>query len=170
MANTKSKTWGSPEADADLIRMRNAEQLSWPKIAAAFNCSKTNCSARYKAIVSPEDQIQFSSGARYSWSVEDAETLHRLRYDEKKSFLEIAAIFGMTLGQVTSKLERMRVPQKRIHFEKNTARFFIPQRTLDDRDRRMKAERDLTAEFFGDPPPGFSALDCRGATIALPQG
>lgn len=159
MPNLVSKTWGSPEADADLIRMRNVERLPWPKIAAAFDCSKTSVSTRYKLIVSPEDQIKFSSGARYSWSSEDADTLHRLRYDEKKSFIEIAEFFGMTVGQVSSKAERMRIPQKRLHFEKSTAHFIIPQGILDDRARRQNSTRDLTAMFFGDPEPGRSALD-----------
>jgi hypothetical protein len=39
----------------------------------------------------------------------------------------------------------------------------IPEKSMAERDRRTlaRSQRDLTAQFFGDPPPGYSALDQR---------
>lgn len=156
MANHSKWT---PEADADLIRMRSVDRETWTAIAAIFGLSKTTCQTRYVSIVPLDQQVTIK--ARFKWSNEDANRLHALRHGEKKTLGEIAAIFGMTVGQVSSKLERMRVPQKRIHFEAKNSSFIIPQRCLDDRDRRRDAQRDLTGQFFGDPPRGFSALDQR---------
>lgn len=36
-----------------------------------------------------------------------------------------------------------------------------PPELFVERARRQMAQRDLTGEFFGDPPPGYSALDRR---------
>jgi hypothetical protein len=45
-------------------------------------------------------------------------------------------------------------------------RRYIPPHVLAERDIAMAAgARDLTAEFFGDPPPGRSALDRRGGRL-----
>ena len=42
----------------------------------------------------------------------------------------------------------------------------VPQDILWERDRRMSLpHRDLTAELFGDPKPGYSALDKKQATM-----
>jgi hypothetical protein len=45
-----------------------------------------------------------------------------------------------------------------------TGSLHVPAQALADRDRRKEAAglRDFTSTFFGDPPPGFSALDKRG--------
>lgn len=40
----------------------------------------------------------------------------------------------------------------------------IPSSVLIDRERRSLAPRTITALLFGDPPPGYSALDRRQAT------
>lgn len=40
-------------------------------------------------------------------------------------------------------------------FEKAPPELFV------ERARRQMVQRDLTGEFFGDPPPGYSALDQR---------
>jgi hypothetical protein len=39
----------------------------------------------------------------------------------------------------------------------------VPPEVEADRDRRLSIPRSLTAEFFGDPPKGYSALDRRSA-------
>lgn len=39
--------------------------------------------------------------------------------------------------------------------------FYVPPEVIEERDRRMMAERDLTGLLCGDPPKGFSALERR---------
>lgn len=52
--------------------------------------------------------------------------------------------------------------RNRVHSESIASTMIVPQYVMDDRDRRLSfASRDLTAAFFGDPPPGYSALDKR---------
>jgi hypothetical protein len=165
---TRKYDW-TPDRNADLVRMRSVEHKTWEAIGEVLELSKTACHLRYTTTVPREEQVKLAANRK--WSDEDAAELQRLRYDEKKTVKELAEIFHMTTGQISSKLERMRVPTRRLHFEKTTVRFHIPQRILDDRARRYAAShQDLTGAFFGDPLPGFSALDCSGATIALPQG
>lgn len=159
MAN-QSKIWGSAEADADLIRMRSVEHQSWIAIALVFGCSKTSCHKRYTTIVPASEQVRIS--ARKKWNAEDEATVYRLRYDEKKSLREIAALLNRTTGQIDGKLQRMKTPNRRVHFEQTNSQFIIPARCLIERDRRYAiAPRDLTAAFCGDPLPGYSALERR---------
>lgn len=42
----------------------------------------------------------------------------------------------------------------------------VPNSVLIEREKRAAAPRDLTASVFGDPPPGFSALDMKRRGIA----
>jgi hypothetical protein len=43
----------------------------------------------------------------------------------------------------------------------------VPDDLWDDRDRRANAPRSLTAWFFADPAPGYSALDLRQRQLQL---
>lgn len=75
---------------------------------------------------------------------------------EGKSYNEIAAALDLKPGQVRSKFEVE-------HYRHQTAIQGAAHRpsedVLEDRDRRSMAPRDLTSSIFGDPPPGYSALD-----------
>lgn len=151
----------TPEDDTNLVRMRSVEHKTWVAIGSALGGrSKTACQVRYTKIVPKEDQVQLAG--RRSWREEDEAEVRRLRYDEKKTVRGIAAIFGLTVGQIASKIAYMDRPSRRMHFDKETVRFVIPQRCLDDRNRRYLADpRDLTAALQGDPLPGYSALERR---------
>lgn len=151
--------WTS-EKDADLVRLRSVEHKTWLQIGIELGSSKTAVQRRYAATIPIEEQINLGKGSRRKWTEEDEAEVWRLRHDEKKKYTEIAFIFGMTTGQVAAKLERMRVPTRRVHFERETVRFTVPQKCLEDRDRRYRLEpRDLTASLCGDPLVGYSALE-----------
>lgn len=45
-------------------------------------------------------------------------------------------------------------------------RSVVPEHVQIDADRRRSLDRSLTGAFFGDPPPGYSALDRRVASIS----
>ena len=87
-------------------------------------------------------------------------------------YREIAAELGRTTRAVNHKGGKLRkkmrikpvkavaVEQRQAPWSRASARPSDEQ--IADRDRRAVAERSLTAEVFGDPEPGRSALDQRG--------
>lgn len=145
-----------PDNDANLVRMRNVDHLSWIKIGNILGWSKTACQRRYVKIVPPDDRIKIR--ALPVWTEAAKAEVFRLR-DENKTFREIAEIVGMSLGQVTGIFERVLLP-RRIHFQKESPKLVVPTRILEDRARRYAAShRDLTGAMFGDPLRGYSALE-----------
>lgn len=78
---------------------------------------------------------------------------------------EIAAALGKRSRTVQNKIQYITNSRRVIHAEP-TNRVWAPPHILEERDRRMKAERDITAEFFGDPRPGQSALDKKQGAYA----
>ena len=73
---------------------------------------------------------------------------------------EIGRAVGFNPSTICNFLNGMGVPD---YFRKETvSHVTVPQQVLEERERRYQlAPRDLTAAFFGDPLPGFSALDRR---------
>lgn len=167
MGELRRDSW-TPEMDARLLHLRNVEGWKWAAISADIGRSRTACHAHYIKITEPDDRVYLY---RRTWSVADDDRLYRLKFDEKRTVREIALIMKRSVPSIDAKLERMRNGSRRkTHFEP-AQRLTVPQRCLDDRDRRYAtSHQDLTGAFFGDPLPGFSALDCRGATIALVHG
>jgi hypothetical protein len=93
----------------------------------------------------------------------------------------VAQILGRTVKQVRSKHQWMTISDKdREHkaAQKRWRRaqhpdltihraqidyFHVPERLLAEREERELAQRTITGILCGDPPPGWSALDRRGA-------
>jgi hypothetical protein len=81
-------------------------------------------------------------------------------YQKHGSFRIVAGIMGRNRSTVGDNLRGVRGRHRVLPQEKETAR--IPPEVLADRDRRRDLQpQDYTAEFFGDPLPGYSALDRR---------
>lgn len=89
-----------------------------------------------------------------------------------KSWDEIAILFGVSHWTIRQHIigkyperNRRTMPRGMRMVDLNLGpinRPFVPEDRLADRDRRATLEpRDLTASFFGDPLPGYSALDRR---------
>lgn len=91
----------------------------------------------------------------------------------------VAQILGRDPQNVSSKLQYMKTTEERLR-DKNWKRrkkyagdhgskihrvdsivVAVPAEALVDRNARAAAPRSLTAFVFGDPPPGWSALDRR---------
>ena len=155
----RSVDW-TAEQDQMIIAMR-AEKLPWNDIAERTGRSVEACSCRYRKITPMQRRVRTF---RRTWTLED-ETLLESLLAEKISPVRIASRMGKTRSAVNSKIQSMRMDPARLHIEREP-RIQVPQRCLEDRDRRMLAERSLTAEFFGDPPFTQSALGKRleGAT------
>lgn len=80
---------------------------------------------------------------------------------------EIANVMNRTLGSVQQKLH-IELPRRGITDDMGSQPRGPAAQLLDERDARIRAAqlRTQTQEFFGDPPPGYSALDKKrtGAT------
>ena len=77
----------------------------------------------------------------------------------------VDAYLGLRTGSWSNRLnyERYQRPETRAQHQVGSMR--APPEVLAERDARLAARdrRDQTAEFFGDPPPGYSALDRKRA-------
>jgi hypothetical protein len=100
-------------------------------------------------------------GVRTFWDEKSISLLMELRDDEAMEWGLIAEELGRTVDQCKQKYQAERArrghrPQSRI----------VPNAALIDRERRERARdaASLTTRTFGDPPPGFSALDRRRAS------
>lgn len=136
-----------------IIELRE-RKLPWSDISERVGRSVEACSARYRKIVPKSSQVRTS---RRTWTADDEALLERL-LTEKRTPMQIASFLGKTRSAVNSKIQSMRMDPTRIHLER-IPRIEVPVGCLEDRDRRLNAEISLTAEFFGDPRPGQSALD-----------
>ena len=102
------------------------------------------------------------AGQGRPWTATDVARAWRM-WERGFTYADIALVLGRKAKSVEAKIhyERYR-GERRIHLE-NAGASRAPDFVLADRERRQeaKARRDTTAVFFGDPPPGYSALDKR---------
>lgn len=102
-----------------------------------------------------------------SWTSDDIIHVMHKRDVEKKRWKEIGAELGRSSTACHAKWDAIKNP--RVSFPRGPS---VPRLVPDisaEQDRAFRvnlAPRDLTAAFFGDPPPGYSALDKRERAFA----
>lgn len=90
-----------------------------------------------------------------SWTLHDMDEVIRMREQEKMTWRDISVAMGRSLPACQAKYDYLTRPLKAAPVFK-----VVPQDCEDDRrHRQTTAPRSLTASFFGDPLPGYSALD-----------
>ena len=113
------------------------------------------------------------------WSADELETLHRM-LAENKTRVEIAEALGCARARVDGRIRfERKTPEQRLAEKKRHAEWFRHRKgvhsyqestislsrptpeLIEEAKLRAMAPRSLTAEFFGDPGIGFSALDRR---------
>lgn len=119
---------------------------------------------------------------RFKWNDELIERARELKA-KGRSLTAIDKLLGAPKGGTANKLRlldnpsalrRYKLAQKNWHKRNKpdpqiaapkVYHFFVPEETWQERDERLAAYKlaTLTQVFFGDPPPGFSALDRRAA-------
>ncbi len=158
-----------PEDDSKLIELR-AQGLPWKEIAWRINHGSTcvnrtadACSGRYRKIVPHKQRSRFYN-THDRWSSEDEERLARMMRQRMKP-REIAAAIGKSSRAVHNKINYVRNPRHAAQIDTDT-RVWAPPHLLEDRDRRMMAERSITAFILGDPAPVQSALDKKQGAFA----
>lgn len=94
------------------------------------------------------------TGKRKPWTEADTIEARRL-YAEHKNYAVVGKIMGRGKMCIRENLQDNRGTHAR------TADYAgVPDYVMAERERRMMlAPRDLTAAFFNDPLPGYSALD-----------
>jgi transposase-like protein len=97
---------------------------------------------------------------RASWSEQDTARAREL-LAEHGSYTAVARIMGRNITTVSDWLQGRRGNGSALRVIKNED-MHIPSHVLADRERRKNLEpASVTAAFFGDPLPGYSALERR---------
>lgn len=158
-----SNPW-TPEQLALLQKLR-ADGIDWPEISQRCGHPLPSCrttltninkrSARIAAGELPSEKSAFGKGdpknPKRFWTEKDVQTLIRLRTIEGKQFNEIDVELRRAAGASSAKFYQLRRPEATQGYEVRAihAPVNLPQHD------------SITAEFFGDPLPGRSALDQR---------
>lgn len=101
------------------------------------------------------------------WTIEETKLARRM-IEENATEAEFWEAFGRTRSMAVDRIRYVDVPRYRDR-RKNSPKpppnptKAIPDEVIADAFRRASAPRSITAFVFGDPAPGFSALDRRGA-------
>jgi DNA-directed RNA polymerase specialized sigma24 family protein len=116
-------------------------------------------------------------GIRHIWTDEEIKRVLYLRDECGWEFEQIAE--DLNLGADTCKQKyyyasNLSTERPTEHISKAARPL---EHLLEDRERRQRArdQQNLTSQFFGDPPPGYSALDRRqavaerSAVVTLPR-
>ncbi len=159
--------WSS-EDDRQIIELHD-QGLSWKAVADRINRTAqikrtgSGCSGRYKRLV-PKGQRTLVKNCGLRWTADEEAHLDELLRQRARP-KEIAAILGKPVRAVNNKIQYKRDPRRTSHVE-HQMRIWVPPHLVEDRDRRARAERNLTALLCGDPAPGQSALDKRQGAFA----
>jgi len=181
----------TPETEAELIRLREVEKLCWLDIDSHFGRMHGTCSHKYNRLRPNAGNGESGETAPPAerqnppWSEADM-TLAQARWREL--FTEngggthadrrrVCEVIGTELDRTpTAVASRLRTHGA--SFGLHAASKPLPQpveisQAMRDAEARSYAwaQRSLTACFFGDPAPGYSALDQRRQTCTgEPQG
>lgn len=102
------------------------------------------------------------------WTADEVARLLQMRDVEKRKWTEIDQALGRGHASSAAKYELLRAEPAPSGIHDTGSRLVMPTRLEIERAARRDAElrRNLTQETFGDPPPGFSALDRRKSEVA----
>lgn len=103
---------------------------------------------------------------RRMWTREELGRLVELRDEHGMGWKEIAQALNRTIGQCNSKYNYGHQEAARTSYDAGSNHKCSDEQ-LAERERRAQArdQRDITQTFFGDPPPGYSALDQRRQSV-----
>jgi hypothetical protein len=180
----------TPETEAELLQLRDVEHLNWIDIDGHFGRMHGACSHKYQKLKAAmgenitENPQATAFVMRPQWTNADMEHA-QARWREL--FVDVYGVSAprherfLIFEQIGRELQRsgpavenrLRVYGASFGLNPASKPISTPVETsqaMIDRDIRKRAEahRSITASFFGDPPPGYSALDerrqqCTGA-------
>lgn len=140
-----------------------ADGVSQKEIAAALGWTVRKVA--YQAILQKLGPHPCDCGARHRMNDAVKARVIELR-NAGETMLAISEAVGFSLSSVSQFLkplsDKRRRDRRRVKDRADPMARVVPQKVLDERDYRLSLPpRDLTAAFFGDPAPGYSALERR---------
>ncbi|MGM4987391.1 hypothetical protein [Tardiphaga sp. 841_E9_N1_2] len=141
---------------ADEIKQMSADNPEWDagKLAEHFKCRREYVRTAAKRLGFKVKVFRCSS-----WTAEEDAKLLLLR-EQKMRWGDIAHEFDRPRSSCAGRYADLTDPPVCTNLVAD--RTIVPAERFIDRDRRINcAPRDLTASMFGDPKPGFSALERR---------
>lgn len=174
------KRW-SADDEAKLIRLREVDRLSWYEIDSHFGREHGSCSHKYAALKDgapppakpkPADKIVHPHWSEADMALAQAHWRALFvdvyggsapRDARRLVFESIGAALQRTPTAVENRLRLYGASFGLNPASKPLERPVEVSQAMIERDARKRAEacRSITANFFGDPPPGYSALDQR---------
>jgi IS30 family transposase len=91
----------------------------------------------------------------------EGKSFHAISKSVGRSYWTIRRALDPAARERRYQREWARREDRKSNPQDHARRPIIPPEVEADRDRRLSIQRSLTAEFFGDPPKGYSALDRR---------
>lgn len=173
----RSNPW-TPEQLALLQQLR-ADDIDWPEVSQrcghplpSCRTTLTKLQQRQARIAAGKLPAEKASGKGHPknpkrlWTEKDVEELIRLRTIEGKEFREIDCALGRIKGTSCAKFYSLRRPEAKAKVGGGPFEIRAIHAS-----NRLPQHDSITAEFFGDPLPGRSALDQRrvdasGVTLA----
>lgn len=163
----------TPERKRMLIHAREVEGLTWPRIGMKLNISAEACGKKYREL-RPDQPTARGANGRRRWTDNEIETLLRMRDQENQSWRAIGQALDRTAGACEVFHSNYKAGQRwrrktvkapaeaRLQIEP-LHNITVPDHRFAERDARSAAadRRTITQQLFGDPPPGYSALDMK---------
>lgn len=143
---------------ADEIKEMSMKHPNWD---AGMLANHFGCKREYVRVCAQRHNFSLTHGKKnVLWTSEEVEKLCRLRGKEGKRWGDVAKALNRPRSSCQHKYEDVMNPSAKSNFMAD--RTIVPEDRFADRNIRVNlAPRDLTAAFFGDPKPGFSALERR---------
>lgn len=128
-----------------------------PTFSATQVAECAGCRPEYVRVCTHRTEV--SRAKRSIWTPEEVAQLYDLRDNKEMGWPEISEIMGKTVPALHSKYSYTQSVMLRHRV--STVDIVPTEREHDRRYRQSLEPRDLTAGFFGDPLPGYSALERR---------
>lgn len=153
-AKNGARPW-TAEEDRELLAFVGTGQR-YHILARRLKRTETAISMRL-LVVDPDKKAR---PARAVWTADHVELAKKL-LKERASNEIFVRLLGHTIHQARQKLVRLAYHERRLANDPVKPAIIVPPEVIEDRNRRLMADRDLTAALMGDPPRGYSALERR---------
>lgn len=146
-AKNGSRPWTADE-DRELLAFVGTGQR-YHVLAKRLKRTETALSMRL-LVVDPDKKAR---PVRAAWTADQVELAKKLVLEKAANEIFIR-LLGHTIHQAKQKLIRLAYCERRLADDRVLPATIVPADVLEDRNRRLMADRDLTARLMGDPEPG----------------
>lgn len=165
MTQKLRNTW--TDEQCAILMDRRAYNVDWSDIAEALGHSSKSCQHKHSRILQARRDAKLGIGQRRAksnrrpWGSDDIARLIEMREVQRMQYGDIDVALGRALGTSCSKYLALRRGLEAASNWNGRIEITAAERERDA--RRHLTHSTLTGWVFGDPLPGRSALDRRGA-------